>query len=398
MNKLYLRLDPPFEWVRTLGSSIESFGEVSDPQEYPLGNEEELIGVVSGECVTVHRLSLPAKSRRQFSIALPYALEEGLTQEIDDLHFVCPDWKAGQDSIVFVAAKQRMQEWQALANLHKLPLDRLLPDYALLPLHDVAQSTMALVYSNSDQAEKMFVRRKSGEAASLELSFVETWLADIPLSETIAVNDKEAVESFISNYPERDFRYWDIGNKMAHWLEHFDSPKLDLFSDEYRPSVRKFNWRSLVLPGFMALAAVLIVFLFDTYRYFALHAEIKAIHEEQAQILKEHFPSLGDVPNGNAHELMRRAIENKSASAVQGRDTISALASMAKVLNRLKIELNEVSYRDSKLVITCILNDLSQVDMLTRNLNQKTTLSTKLDSSTNVDGRILAVYSLTHAQ
>ena len=74
--KLYVRIEAPFEWVRVSGQNVEAFGEVPGLADYPISDEEELVGVVPGEWVTAHRISLPAKSKRQFQAAVPYALEE----------------------------------------------------------------------------------------------------------------------------------------------------------------------------------------------------------------------------------------------------------------------------------------------------------------------------------
>jgi hypothetical protein len=52
-------------------------------------------------------------------------------------------------------------------------------------------------------------------------------------------------------------------------------------------------------------------------------------------------------------------------------------------------------YRDSELIITCQLNDFSQVDLLTIQLNARPKITAKLQSSAADDGEIMATYSLT---
>ena len=141
---LYVRLEAPFEWVRVSGQRVEAFGEVANPAEYPLAEEDSIVGVVPGEWVTVHNVTSPARTKKQFLTALPYALEDAVAEDIDQLHFVCPNWQVNAASVVYVVSQAKMQHWQELANEALLPLDQLVPDYALLPLHDAAESTLGL--------------------------------------------------------------------------------------------------------------------------------------------------------------------------------------------------------------------------------------------------------------
>lgn len=387
--KLYVRLEAPFEWVRVAGRVVQAFGEVPSAADYPLSEEDEIIGVVPGEWVTVHRVSLPARSKRQFMAALPYALEESLSEEVESLHFVCQEWHAGQESVVLVVARERMLKWQSIANQSKLPLDRLVPDYALLPMHDAAHSTLAAV----GQGEQILARHKNGSGAHLDADFIDIWLADIPLGETVAVNEEALTKTLIERFPERDFRFWEFGNKMAHWLEHKSNSSLDLMGERYRPSVRTFDLSALKVPGMMAAAALLLVLVFDVYRYFALHGEVRSVLDEQAQILQQAFPEITDVPDGMARQLMERALSNRVGKP-ENHTATSMLAVTANVVRQQRIELAEVGFRDDKLTITCVLNDLSQVDQITRGLNSQPRITAQLESSANDDGKILASFVL----
>lgn len=391
--KLYVRLEAPFEWVRVVGSRVEAFGEVPSPADYPLAEEDELIAVVPGKWVTCHLLNLPARNKRQFQAAVPYALEESVSEDIDALHFSCSQWKAGEELVVHVVAKDKMRYWQQLANDNQLPLDRLLPDHALLPFHDAAECTIALAHSSSTTDLDLVTNHKNGSGVCIDPDFIDVWLMDIPLTTTIAVTDQSLAERLIEAHPDRDFRYWEAGNKLAHWLEYPSTDAIDLFTDEYRPSVRNFNWRSFAIPAALTAIAVFLVFAFDTYRYLALHAEIRSINTQKQAILRQHLPEITDLPDEGLHKLMERALLNRSGGPEKITAT-SMLAATAQVLRRQGVSLTEVVYREHELVITCALNDLSQVDKISTGLNAKPQISAQLESSAADDGRILASYIL----
>ena len=392
--KLYVRLEAPYEWVRVNGSNVEAFGEVPSPSEYPLGDEEELVGVVSGEYVTTHRINSPAKSKRQFQLAVPYALEESISEDVEDLHFVNLQWKADQENTVYVVAKRKMFEWQTLANEHKLPIDTLVAEHSLLPFHEAAECSIALVNNLSSGDQQLLANHKNGSGVSLELNFIDIWLMEIPLSSTIAVNDQGLTEQLIEDHPDRDFRHWTFGSKLAHWLEHKPNNLFDLFSDQYRPSVRHFAWRSFATPLVIVGVAILLTFIFDSYRYFSLRSEIFKIDNEQQQLVRSSFPELDYIEPGKERFMMEQVL-SRIGGGVKKASAQSMLAEVTTVLRRERASLENLIYRDSELVITCLLNDFSQVDKLTKQFNARPSIRARLQSSSQDDGKVVANYTIT---
>ena len=406
--KLYVRIEAPFEWVRVSGQNVEAFGEVPGLADYPISDEEELVGVVPGEWVTAHRISLPAKSKRQFQAAVSYALEESISEDVEDLHFVCPQWKANEECTVYVVAKEKMREWQSLANEHKLPLDRLVPNYSLVPFHDAAECSLALVSipvcdsqeSHANQIQsvswhpQIVANHQRLGGVCIDPDFLDVWLMDIPLSETIAVNDQELTEKLIEANPDRDFRHWPFGNKAAHWLEHSPGGSNDLFGDQYRPSVRHISWKAYAVPAGLLIAAIILTGVYDTYRYFALHSEITSIDKEQRQIVKTTFPEIDIVAYEKGRFMMEQALSRMNGP-VQRSSPQTMLAEVATVLKKQNVSLANMVYRESELTITCQLNDFSQVDLLTIQLNARPKITAELQSSAADDGEITATYSLT---
>ncbi|MEM7357800.1 MAG: type II secretion system protein GspL [Pseudomonadota bacterium] len=394
--KLYVRLEPPFEWVRVNAKQVEAFGEVPTLTDYPVADEDEIIGVVPGEWVTAHKVNLPTKSKRQFQAAVPFALEESISEEVEDMHFVCPAWKSGEENTVYVVAKKKMSEWQEAANQNQLPIDRLVPDHALLPFHDAADCSVAVAtgsYGGEPEQQQLLASTAAGDGVCLDSDFLEIWLADVPMSATIAVNEESLAETLIENHPDRDFRHWPFGSKMAHWLEHTAGLNYDLFTDQFRPSVRKISWRSFALPALLVGGAFVLMGGYDVYRYFALHAEIKRIDAEQQQIVKSTFPEIDFIEPGKERFMMEQAMARMNGGP-QKVTAQSMLAETAAVLRAQRVTLANVVYRESELIITCQLNDFSQVDALTTQLNARPRISARLQSSAADDGEIIASYTI----
>lgn len=385
--KLYVNLEKPYEWVRVNGPKVEAYGEVPTLSDYPITETDELIGVVPGSFITTHSVTLPARNRKQFMAALPYALEEFVSEDVEDLYFVPINWRAAQETTVFVIARNKMSEWRDLANQHKLPLERLIPDYDLLPTHQVADYTAAL---NNDS---LLVRSKDGSGLSVDVEFIEQWLMSLPNSKTIAVANQNLVDKLHHENPDKDFRHWDIGTRPAHWLELPNDSKLDFLGSEFRPKVRNISKRSFLLPLILFCSAIGLVLAFNTYRYFSMHAEIKKLDKEKRQIIAEKLPELVDVSKGNERYMMEQAVTRQSG-VVQPVIFVELLAYASKILRQQNITLSEVSFRNSQMVINCNLKDLSQVDFLSRQFNQSSRIVARLESSTSEEGKVKASYIL----
>jgi len=384
---IYLKLEAPFEWARVSGETVQAFGEVPSPDDYPITPDDEVVGVVSGEWVTTHRVTIPAKSRKQFNAALPYALEESISEDVENMHFVCSSWKAGEESKVLVVAKDKMLEWQKIATDARLPVKQLLPDYALLPFHDAADCSLALTDG------VLLANNRNGEGVAIDPDFIDAWLMDTSTDDVIAVNNEELTETLISQHSERDFRFWGFGEKLSHWLEYSQNSLIDLWSESYRPKVSRRGWKVYLAPLALIVLSLALKFGYDSYRYFALHAEIAAIEMESQEILKRRFPVFKTVAGGTERGLMEKAV-----SRVGGSDSSKSLHSMlaeaSVVLARQRITLSDIVYRNEELVLTCLLNDFSQVDLISKQLNRRPGLVAALQSSASEDGKIVASYSI----
>ena len=385
--KTYIKLQAPYEWVRVDGQQVDAFGEVPSLDDYPISEDVELIGVVPGEWVTVHNVAIPTKSKKQFMLALPYSLEEVLAEDVENMHFVCPVWKAGEDCKVMVVAKDKMLEWQALANEHRLPIEQLIPDHLLLPFHDSADYSLAI------SQDQLLASQRDGFGATLDKEFLDIWLMDVPMAATIAVNDRELAEEIVENNPDRDVRHWSFGSKMAHWLAYFPEVKFDLWGDTFRPSVKKFSWRAYSLPIVIATLAVVIKLGYDTYRYFDLHREIKSINSQMQAVVTSTFPQIDFVEQDREMFMMEEAIKRIGA-VDQTQNLQTVLAQVSTVLRRQGITIANMSYRDEQLQITCELQNFSQVDQVTQQLNAQPTIRAELQSSSSDDGEIIASYTI----
>ena len=389
--KIYFRLEAPFEWVRINDdvsgdeSRIDSFGEVNDLTDYEFEPDDEAIGLIPGEWVTTHTVDLPAKTKKLFNAALPYALEEAISEEIENMHFICPDWKAGEPCHVLAISKEKMQEWKSAVDTHNIPANQLIADHSLLPMHDVAECSLAL------NDGMVYAKQKDDYGVTLDKDFLDAWIMDVPVDQTIAVNDKGLAEQLIEDNPNRDFRHWEFGSKIVHWLEYPDNSACDLWGDQYRPSMRRTGGNPYILPLMVLVFVVVGKVGFDLYQTIALKSEISTIKKEMKLSFSDALPELGAIESGQEKTVMEQALKRIGRQG-QKMNMQSMLAAVSRTLRSDNVTLSDLSFQNDELLLTCRLIDFSQVESLTKQLNGNPRLSVSLQSSEAEDGKIIASY------
>ena len=392
--KIYLRLEAPYEWVKVNESNtgisgdnsrVESFGEVESLSDYSLSDVDEVIGVISGDWITTHIVELPAKTKKLFNAALPYALEESISEDVENMHFIVPDWKAGQPCQVLAVSKDKIKQWQSVANEYNLPITQLIPDHSLVPLHDGAECTIAL------DKELIFAKKSDDYGVVVDKDFLDAWIMDVPVGLTIAVNDEKLTETLIADNPNRDFRHWACGSKLVHWLEYPNEINIDLYGDQYRPSVRRSGGN----PYFLALLILFMVVVgkmaVDSYQYLALKSEISTIKKETSIAFKSALPDFGEFGQGKERSLMEKVL-SRSKSDDSPLNLQAMLGAITSAIRGQNITVSEFSFQNDELLITCILTDFSQVDKLIKKINNNSRLTANLQSSETDEDKVIASY------
>lgn len=132
---------------------LDHAGQLSELTELSRGAQVKVL--VSSTEIGFHVLDLPPGSKRHLAQVVPYALEEELAQDIQELHFAWQvnAWRShgrsGSSAIepglpVVVVAKQQMRDWQSWLDDAGIRYTALIPDLYILPLADDEWSAMSL--------------------------------------------------------------------------------------------------------------------------------------------------------------------------------------------------------------------------------------------------------------
>lgn len=395
--KILFRVDPPYQWVKYDGEKVESFGEVNSLAEVPLNADiDHHIGVVDGDWVSVHKVMIPAKTKKQMAAAAPYALEEHLVDDIDDLHFTILDWVAGEYVSVAVVAKDKMQA--IIQRIHEagLDLDQLIPENLLLPIHDAANHTLALTQGH-DGESTLLVRSRHQAPMVLDEDLLESWLKTIPEDDQgIGINSESLAKKVLQIEPDIDARHWPIGDRMAYWFEYKPDISTDLLGEEFTPvqssgGAVNLRWAAALLGVAFALKLV-----FDGYEYFTLWNEDRRLNTQMASVLQTTFPEVTKVIATKERFMMQQQIDRlqgNSSTLGQFQEIVAAVA-WARLQTKIDIQISDMRFRSGELIVTCLLKDFAQVDQLTQSFVENKGIVSELSSSSSEGGKVSARYKL----
>jgi|GEM_PF-2786339 len=256
----------------------------------------QVVLVVPGADVTAHEVTIAARNDRQAQAAAPFAVEDRLASDLDELHIVLlPDRRKGAhdgERTVLAVSRAVMDNWTGAATEAGLSIAGIVPDYLLVAIDGDAARLVEL-------DGRMLLRQGSWGAAidpGMPGEFVDALLA------------QRGVETVRTREPAEELRL-----QMAR--EAIGSmPGLLSGAYEVRkrgPAERALPWRSLV-----AASAALVALLIGQNLLVAadLSSTAREMEAEAERRLRAMYPDVGEVRNLRA-QIRERSVDGEGGQA-----------------------------------------------------------------------------------
>lgn len=279
-----------------------------------LSADKKVIVIVPASEVLLVSAKLPAMNRSRLTQALPFALEEQLTVDVDTLHFVPGENQADGHLPVAVVSKEKMQSWLNLLKAWNIQADILMPQTMELP---VEENTLTIVV---------------GDLAIVRMGAYQGFACDISnLNEFIEIAESHPQTIHIQNYTQQEVA---LAIKVqANIKEDFHSPEkmetdlalnagqfpyLNLLQGSFKtrksrfPEMRKI-WKAAI---YLAAAWIFLLFLYPTISYFILKQRVNNINTQITEIYKRNFPQASSVvaPKLRMEEKLQRLTSESGES------------------------------------------------------------------------------------
>ncbi len=312
------------------------------------------------------RVTLPTRSRAKIQQALPYALEDQLVGEPEQLHF---SYRILEDGglAVAVTAKERMQTW--LAHLTEAGLRPTGFCPALLAIPFEAGTWSAAFHGND-----IWVRTgmASGFTSAAGVGGAVPPLLEMCLREA---RDKPSAPSgltiihppagFVPDVWTTQLRLPLSIQKHDFWTGYHEStPALNLLQGSFAPSRQLQE----MLPGLRPAAVMLGILMvgslgFNAWEWWSLKNSHEKLRSEMTSVFRSTFPG-AQVVQDPALQMQRLLgdLQGKSGKTGQA-DALPLLGSIAPVIQaHPQIKLRAIQYGESRLTVDFTLPDFQTME------------------------------------
>lgn len=363
----------PAEWLTIDASgarrgNVES-GTVADAVAQAFGRR--LTVLVPGTDALLAEPVLPLKSGAKLAQVVPFALEEHLAADVEDLHFAVGKREGRPGTPVTVVAHARMEAWLALLADAGVQPDAIYPETSALP--ETANGVTLLI-----DGARVYVRREGIPGAVLE---VEPLIEALQLALASGEESREHVTIFVS---EDDY---ERERELLEGLREFTaSLQLKLLPDGPLPllaaNVARTNAVNLLQGRYAPkrkiqvsfapwrYAAMLAAVFFITHlglkgwQYFHYRSEEARLDNEIAEVFQQVMPG-APVPDSAA---ARRQVESRLAQ-LRGTGVVSGmmttLAMLGEALARAQgTNIEALSYRNNTTDLRVLAPSVDALDRI----------------------------------
>lgn len=234
-HTLLLRL-PAGDSAETDWISIEADGSAAARQRGPLslaaavGRSAKVVVIAPATQILLAEPELPPGSGVKLARAVPFALEEQLTEDVDQLYFALGRRRDGGGTPVAVVTRSVLQKW--ITDLHAAGIEpaAIYPDMSLLPVNP-GQTVLWL------EKSRLSVRRPGKLPFSVELTPVSEALVVAGVIPDPLAGEPAALESAILYVTREDWA--QVQDEFESLVERFASLKVQLLTEGPLPWLAK---------------------------------------------------------------------------------------------------------------------------------------------------------------
>lgn len=320
--------------------------------------------IIPGEEVLVTSVELPKMSRQKLREVLPFALEEKLISDVNDLHFAISEDVTDEATPVIVVKKQKMDAWLKTLNEIGLTPQTLIPSIFAIPdnWHICIDDKIAIVRTEKYRGFACDFHNLT-TFLSLELTRKDLtkpeciYLHRFQESELNLTLDSIAVLDIPSDK--------NLLTCMHTWLQEY--PYINLLQGKYanKESVTllKNPW---MIVSVLAFSWLLLLFAGHLTSYFMLKKAVTHSELEIEKIYKNNFPNATSVVA--PRERMESKLKTLSGNA-QNNVVLSLLSDIGKSLEKAPaIQIQSVDFRDNRLTLTVFSKTFEDLDIFNQSL------------------------------
>lgn len=377
-NWRWLRLDAD----GTPASGIHA-GSIADAAREADGLR--VVVLVGGTHCLLTSVRIPGRNRQKLLRAVPFALEEQLSDEVELSHFALGEANADGDWAVAVINRNYMDRLVAALDPAGLDIQQVIPEVLAVPL--IENEISALVID-----DVVLVRngRSSGYAVDSDnLDVMLSMQHDQPAAPVRLMVRPDIQPPVIDTYPGEVIEDYYSDDPLVIFAQGLDSKSINLLQGPYS---RSGDWARVWKPwratAALLLVGILVSLVATGVDYYRLSRESEQLQARIEQIFRAAMPGTKRVVNPRLQ--MQQQLDRLQRGNASGGDFLSLLARTGSVLKDVDgVELGGISFRTGRLDLDLKIPNLQSLDQLKQALTASGGLGVEIQSATtDTDQRV----------
>jgi general secretion pathway protein L len=342
------------------------------------GGLRVVVLVPAADCLLT-TVQVPGRNRQKLLRAVPYALEEQLSDEVEKLHFALGDALDDGGWPVAVISRQVMDRLVDALDATDMDVQQLVPDVLAIPRRD--KEISALVVD-----DVVLVRKGRAEGYVVDSDNLDMLLAmqgeadEVPALRLFVAADMSPPG--IDNWPgETHVETWS-SDPLNLYAVGLGSRPLNLLQGPYSKAGEwERIWKPWRATAALLVAGVLVSFAAMVVDYYRLSAETEQLQAQIEETFRKASPETKRVVNPRVQ--MQQKLDSLQKGGADTRGFLALLGKTGKVLKDIKdVELGGITYRAGRLDVDLKIGNLQMLDQLKQALTGNGDLKVEIQSAT----------------
>ena len=377
-----LKSDTELEWLHDKAvatGSWETFSEIAAKQS--------VIFIAPAKEILLLKVSLPPMRAHKLLQAVPFAVEELLSEEVGTYHFALPPHTDNAAVFVAVVSKERLLFWLNLCSTHHIAMQALYPETLLLAMEP---NTWTIALSHDEAIVRTGPLQGFGVLRDNLNFFLESLEGvDAPakinvLNYTGTQYTADASVVVTERGPE---------NYLPDLTEHIATCPINLLQGEFRQRQKRDQIRKLFSFAIICVAlSAILLFVNDVVEIFIFDARNQTLNASIAAIYQQNFPDSKSViaPKERLQQKLMTVESGASGSLY-----LDILARVGKTLkNTDDIKIMSLHYNNHTMTIVMTTSRFEQLKLFVDRLQSMHLTVTQKSASTK-DELVTATLVLT---
>jgi general secretion pathway protein L len=344
------------------------------------GGQRVVVLAPGADCLLT-RVNIPGRSRQKLLRAVPYALEEQLSEDVEKLHFAVGAVMEEGEWPVAVIGKEYMETLLADIADAGLDVQQVIPEILAIPYagnetsvlveHDIAlvrTGSVSGYAADSDNLGMLLALQKVAEDEQLPALHLYV-RQDTLQPDTAGFGGETRVEAY-------------AGDPLTVFAQGLDARAINLLQGAYS---RAGDWARVLRPwratAALLVAGMLVSSVVMGIDYFRLNRESEQLNVQIEETFRKALPGSKRIVNPRVQ--MQQQLDSMQRRTGAGGGFLSLLGQSGAVLKGVQgVEINGANFRAGRLDMELVVANVQLLDQLKQKLMEPGRLDVEIQSAT----------------